>query len=102
LLTDAFLSRESDGLQRATIQRFMQEQSQQESFLSCTNVSFARDEEERGIGGSLSPSTGSCRHVTCSWCNLRPQLRRHNLSEMPDIRGGNDAVRLWDLHGQGL
>ena len=21
---------------------------------------------------------------------------------MPDIRGGNDAVRLWDLQGQGL
>ena len=39
-LTDAFPSRQSDGVQMAKIQRFVKEQNQQEFFLYCTNVSF--------------------------------------------------------------
>jgi hypothetical protein len=38
--TDAFPSRQSDGVQRAKIQRFMKEQNQEEVFLYCTNVEF--------------------------------------------------------------
>ena len=35
---DAFLSRQSDGVQMAKIQRFVKEQNQQEFFLYCTNM----------------------------------------------------------------
>jgi hypothetical protein len=37
---DAFLSRQSDGVQMAKIQRFVKEQNQQKFFLYCTHVEF--------------------------------------------------------------
>jgi hypothetical protein len=37
---DAFLSRQSDGVQIAKIQRFVKEQNQQGFFLYCTHVWF--------------------------------------------------------------
>src|SRR5207237_9290450 len=41
-LTDAFPSRQSDGVQIAKIQRFVKEHNQQEFFLYCTHVWFLR------------------------------------------------------------